>query len=83
MNPTRLRTALCALRWSPETLVSALAIKPEQVLAWLDGSKRVPADVAGWLEGLAAAHEANPHPEGGSNDRSARQRLASSSHASP
>ena len=64
MSPARLRAALQVLRWPPEPLAAALALKPEEVQAWLDGSKRVPPNVAAWLEELAAAHEANPHPEG-------------------
>jgi hypothetical protein len=64
MNPARLRAVLQSIRWAPETLAAALAIKPEEVEAWLDGSKRIPASVAEWLEGLFAAHEQRPHPEG-------------------
>jgi hypothetical protein len=64
MSPTRFRAVLQSLRWPPETLASALALKPDEVGAWLDGSKRIPPKVAEWLEGLASAHEAHPHPEG-------------------
>jgi hypothetical protein len=60
----RLGAVLLALRWPPKILASALAIKAEQVQQWLDGTKHIPANVAAWLEGLAAAHQANPHPEG-------------------
>lgn len=61
MSPTRLRAVLQALRWPPERLASALAIKPEEVQAWPDG-KRAPATVAAWLETLAATHVQHPHP---------------------
>jgi hypothetical protein len=33
MNPAGLRAALRAMRWSPETVAAALAIKPEEVQA--------------------------------------------------
>ena len=39
-------------------------LKPEGVQAWLGGGKRIPDNVAEWLEALAAAHEQRPHPEG-------------------
>jgi hypothetical protein len=63
MNPTRLRAVLQAVRWPPETLAAALAIKSEEVQTWLDG-KRIPANVAEWLETLTATHERHPHQQG-------------------
>jgi hypothetical protein len=49
-----------------------LSVKEELVDAWLDGSARIPGNVAAWIETLAAAHEAHPKPENWDHRRPAR-----------
>lgn len=63
MTPTRLRHALRAMRWPPRTLATALNVKEDLIEAWLDGTNRIPGNVAAWLETLALVHEAHPKPE--------------------
>ena len=64
MSPTRLRECLAALHWSQRGLADALAYSEGTVRGWARGAREVPAEVAEWLETLAAVHHANPAPAG-------------------
>jgi hypothetical protein len=76
MTPDRLRAVLRSLRWSPRILATALSISEDLVEAWLDGTGRIPDNVAEWLEALAVPHEARPLPEGWDERRPGRAAAA-------
>lgn len=63
MTPTRLRECLALLRWSQRGLAEALRQDERQVRRWASGQYDVPAEVAAWLERLAAHHAQNPPPQ--------------------
>lgn len=65
MTHTRLSAILTLLRWSARDLAAAVAMNERTVRRWLSGDYPIPADVADWLETLAAAHAANPAPKKG------------------
>lgn len=64
MTATRLHEILDILRWSRRDLAKALDIHPTTAARYANGRQPIPANVASWLERLAAAHEANPMPRG-------------------
>ena len=64
MTPTRLRECLDLLHWSQRGLADVLAYSEGTVRGWARGAREVPAEVAEWLERLAAVHAAHPTPIG-------------------
>lgn len=58
MTPERLKECLSIIRWSPDTLASALGCYVSLVHAWLDGLEEVSPKAAAWIEALAMTHEA-------------------------
>jgi len=64
MTPSRLRECLDALGWSQRGLADKLGVHETRVRRMARGSFPVPAEVAAWLETLAAVHLAHPAPDG-------------------
>ena len=64
MSPTRLRECLDLLSWSQRGLADVLGVHETRVRRWARGAIDVPAEVASWLEALAAVHAAHPAPAG-------------------
>ncbi|MFA9204822.1 MAG: nuclease [Bacteroidia bacterium] len=63
MSPDRLRAILAALRWSLRGLAGHLGHASDtRVVQWAMDRKPVPAEVAEWLERVAAWHLANQAP---------------------
>jgi hypothetical protein len=58
----RLTAALASLRWSKGLLATALRTSPSTVNHWAANRAPPPAALLGWLERLAAHHEADPMP---------------------
>jgi len=62
MTPARLSTILRALRWSNRTAASLIGCSEGLIRRWRGGAVPVPANVAAWLEHVAAGIEAQPAP---------------------
>ena len=62
MTPARLRACLAACDWTQRGLARLLDRPEGSIRQWLRGEGSIPYDVAGWLERVAAFHEANPPP---------------------
>jgi len=63
MTPARLRAIITTLGWSQRHLSTCLGyLTAARVEHWVAGRTDIPLHVAGWLEGMAALHEANPPP---------------------
>ncbi|MBN9079691.1 MAG: hypothetical protein BGN87_18560 [Rhizobiales bacterium 65-79] len=58
MTPKRFEKCLSTIRWTPDTLASALGCYISIVHAWLDGLEEVPPKAAAWIETLAIMHTA-------------------------
>lgn len=56
MSPQRLAECMDVIQWGVSSLAKALDCPEFLVSAWLAGKAKVPPDVAGWLEGLAAVN---------------------------
>ena len=63
MTPDRFNKCLTALRWTEDTLASALRCDISLPQAWGSGEVVVPSGVAAWLETLAQVHEGLPPPK--------------------
>lgn len=62
MTPTRLREVLHLLRWSQRGLADVLGCSDRLVRMWAQEDAPVPAEVAAWLEALAAPHNSHAPP---------------------
>ena len=71
MTPDRLRECLQALGWSQRGLAEKLGLHETRVRRMARGLHPVPAEVAAWLETLAAVHLAHPAPDGWVRDTDA------------
>jgi transcriptional regulator with XRE-family HTH domain len=56
------------LGWSQRALAEALGLHETRVRRWARGLIPVPAEVADWLETLAAVHVQHPVPAGWAQD---------------
>ena len=64
MTPDELQTTLDVLGWSKRGLAAFLVADDRLIRRWGTDERSIPPDVATWLRKLAAAHRANPAPEG-------------------
>lgn len=64
MTPDRFRECLALLHWSLRGLADILGTHPTSVRRWATGDGTIPANVAAWLEELAAVHAAQQLPAG-------------------
>jgi len=62
MTPDRFDECLTVIGWSLRGVADRLGVHETRPRRWSAGRYPVPADVAKWLERLAAAHEKNPPP---------------------
>ena len=74
MSPRRLLVCLFVIGWSGHELPRQTGRPQTMVRRWTGGRSPVPADVAAWIEMLAASHQAHPAPRaGGALDTSTRK----------
>ena len=65
MTPDRFRDCLDALGWSQRFLADYLGMNSStSVNRYATGQASIPANLAAWLEYLAAVHDAKPLPDG-------------------
>ncbi len=62
MSPYRLALCLLTIGWSERELARRSGEHRNTVRRWLAGDSAVDAEIAAWLEILAAVHRANPGP---------------------
>lgn len=62
MTPQRLIECLRAIGWSRRGAATQVGLSEMSFRRYEAGTAKVPADIAAWLEKLAAAHERNPAP---------------------
>jgi len=65
MSSHRLLVCLAVLGWSERELARRTGHLQTTVRRWTDGQTPVLADVAAWVEVLAAFHQAHPAPRAG------------------
>jgi len=65
MSAHRLLACLGVLGWSERELARRTGRPQTTVRRWVAGSSPVPADVAAWVEMLAAFHQTHPAPRAG------------------
>ncbi len=65
MSSRRLLVCLAVLGWSERELTRRTGRPQTTVRRWTGGQAPVPADVAAWVEALAAFHQAHPAPRAG------------------
>ena len=62
MAPRRLLVCLAVIGWSGHELARRTGRPQTTVRRWTTGETPMPADVAAWVETLAACHRAHPAP---------------------
>lgn len=62
MSPYRLAVCLAIIGWSERELARRTGRLQTTVRRWTAGSPAVPAEVAAWVEAMAAFHRAHPAP---------------------
>ncbi len=65
MSPHRLLVCLTVIGWPERELARRTGRLQTTVRRWTGGRSPVPADVAAWVETLAACHRAHPAPRAG------------------
>jgi len=65
MSPDRLLVCLAVIGWPERELARRTGRLQTTVRRWTGGRSPVPADVAAWVETLAALHRAHPPPQAG------------------
>ncbi len=65
MSPHRLLVCLAVIGWPERELARRTGRLQTTVRRWASGHSPVPADVAAWVETLAACHRAHPAPRAG------------------
>jgi len=65
MSPHRLLVCLAVIGWPERELARRTGRLQTTVRRWTGGRSPVPADVAAWVETLAALHRAHPAPRAG------------------
>jgi hypothetical protein len=65
MSPHRLLVCLAVIGWPERELARQTGRLQTTVRRWTGGRSPVPADVAAWVETLAALHRAHPAPRAG------------------
>jgi len=65
MAPRRLLVCLAVIGWSGHELARRTGRPQTTVRRWTTGETPMPADVAAWVETLAAFHRAHPAPRAG------------------
>jgi predicted transcriptional regulator len=62
MTPQRLIECLRTIGWSRCGVAKTVGLSEMSFRRYENGTAKVPADIAAWLEKLAAAHKRNPAP---------------------
>lgn len=62
MTPIAFKNALDTLRWSQRTVAEAIGVSQQTAWRYAIGERRVPDDVARWLETLVRHAAENPPP---------------------
>ena len=65
MSPRRLLVCLAVIGWSGHELARRTGRPQTTICRWTTGEKSIPADVAAWVETLAACYRAHPAPRAG------------------
>jgi len=68
MSPHRLLVCLAVIGWPERELARRTGRQQTTARRWTGGQTPVPADVAAWVEALAAFHQAHPAPQAGEGE---------------